>query len=579
MAIVQISRITQRKGLTEDLPQPLAGAELGWAIDQRRLFIGNGELADGAPVVGNTEILTEFSDVLAFTTGYTYKGEAGGYTVQTGPTVSSPISQSIQSRLDSIAIITDFGATGDGVTDDTAAINRALYQLYCRQTNTQTRRGLYFPAGTYLITDTIKIPSYAFIYGDGPESTIIKFSVNAWTSTIAYTVGILVSYSGSYYRSVAEVPIGTNISDLNFWSPEPLPAYIAQTADSLQQTGINSTTNGATAPLDINVVNMGFATTQMHDGILVENATKSVTFDRVAIFGPLISTQINTAVDDISAVRYASTASLVCTQVAFYDCVFQGWTYGQATDQEINGCAITNCYFNTLYRGIYLGGVTPENGGASGVKILHNTFDQIYHEGIVFDNVELNMSGFNIFYNVGNELQTAPLSSGSSTAVISINADQNISVGDMFERTTAQANSTNPRIQLNNTASIGYDSASQVQLGTYVRETGTKATLTNNSSGTLYDFPASDIPALKMDYTIKRNTLVRTGTITIVADAEDSAGDFSYTDDFTENNRTGVLLSASDTSISGGNIVISWSTDDTGNNATIYYSITHLYRA
>ena len=50
MAIVQISRITQRKGLQDDLPQ-LAGAELGWSVDERRLFIGNGELADGAPVV------------------------------------------------------------------------------------------------------------------------------------------------------------------------------------------------------------------------------------------------------------------------------------------------------------------------------------------------------------------------------------------------------------------------------------------------------------------------------------------------------------------------------------------------
>ena len=67
MAIVQISRITNRKGLEVDLPQPLAGAELGWAIDERRLWIGNGELAEGAPIVGNTEILTEFSDILAFT--------------------------------------------------------------------------------------------------------------------------------------------------------------------------------------------------------------------------------------------------------------------------------------------------------------------------------------------------------------------------------------------------------------------------------------------------------------------------------------------------------------------------------
>ena len=60
MAIVQISQITNRKGLAADLPQ-LAGAELGWSTDTRQLFIGNGTLADGAPVIGNTEILTEFS--------------------------------------------------------------------------------------------------------------------------------------------------------------------------------------------------------------------------------------------------------------------------------------------------------------------------------------------------------------------------------------------------------------------------------------------------------------------------------------------------------------------------------------
>ena len=62
MAIVQISQITNRKGLQENLPQ-LAGAELGWSIDQRRLFIGNGTLQEGAPEIGNTEILTEFSPI------------------------------------------------------------------------------------------------------------------------------------------------------------------------------------------------------------------------------------------------------------------------------------------------------------------------------------------------------------------------------------------------------------------------------------------------------------------------------------------------------------------------------------
>ena len=164
MAIVQISRITQRKGLQENLPQ-LAGAEFGWSIDERRLFIGNGTLEEGAPVIGNTEILTEFSDIFEFQSTYTYKGEAAGYVVQTGPTAGNPVTQSLQSWLDQFATVKDFGAVGDGVTDDTAAINRALYQLYCREVNPEIRRGLFFPAVVYLVSDTILIPTFATLYG------------------------------------------------------------------------------------------------------------------------------------------------------------------------------------------------------------------------------------------------------------------------------------------------------------------------------------------------------------------------------------------------------------------------------
>ena len=60
MAIVQISQIKHRRGTNENLPQ-LGSAELGWSVDTQQLYIGNGTLAEGAPDIGNTEILTELS--------------------------------------------------------------------------------------------------------------------------------------------------------------------------------------------------------------------------------------------------------------------------------------------------------------------------------------------------------------------------------------------------------------------------------------------------------------------------------------------------------------------------------------
>jgi fructosamine-3-kinase len=77
--IVQISRIQHRRGKRTDLPQ-LAAGELGWVIDEQRLFIGNGTVADGAPAVGNTEIVTSGSSAFTTALTHTYKGYLGDAT-------------------------------------------------------------------------------------------------------------------------------------------------------------------------------------------------------------------------------------------------------------------------------------------------------------------------------------------------------------------------------------------------------------------------------------------------------------------------------------------------------------------
>ena len=533
MAIVQISKITHRKGLDENLPQ-LSGAELGWSVDAQQLYIGNGTLEEGAPVIGNTEILTEFSDILAYNTIYTYKGDVAGYTVQTGPVPGSPVTQSLQSRLDSYAIVTDFGAVGDGITDDTAAINRALYQIYCREINPQIRRALFFPAGIYRVQETIIIPPYATLYGEGANNSIIQLDVTSGDST------------------------------LNF--------YVARTGDSLQQTGVNIGNNGAIFPQYINISDMGFSSLDDSPDIFLIDRAANCKFQSVKFEGPFVQADLDTDLDDVAGIRFDSTPSLVCNQISFDDCIFKGTTYAINTDEQIRGITVSKSQFDTLYQGILLGTDTPILGGPTGFRIVHNMFDNIYDKGIFIGPVSLNISGYNIFYDVANNFggTTSP-----AAPVIEFENADNISIGDMFQRSDEYV-STFKRIELNNTASIAITNGSQIEVGTYNRYSGILFTLVNNTSSatTINTISITKYQAWAIDYTIVRDTAVRTGKFIITAaDADDSSLTLSFNDDYTENTSTGTTLTATQV---GDNISWKYTTSSTGVNGSLSYSITHL---
>lgn len=524
MAIVQISRIQHRKGLQENLPQ-LAGGEFGWSLDQRRLYIGNGTLVEGAPVIGNTEVLTEFSDLLSIATSYTYKGEAAGYIVKTAePAVERTLSR----KLDDFASVKDFGAVGDGEADDTDAINRAFYELFCREKNPEVRRSLYFPAGVYRTSDTILVPPYAKVWGEGVESSIIRLD-----------------------------PQDSSV-----------PTFVIRTTDSLQQTGVNIGANSAILPQYIEVSSMSIESTLENHVLLIESAQQCY-FDSVNFSGPLQKTDLNDAAKSTILVEVEGTAATTPEMITFNKCGFKGATYGVKADANSRGFTFTNGRFELLWRGVQLGENTTDVG-PQGYRITQNLFNNIADSGVYFRNVSNNVSGFNIFLDVANTFNGI---GNPSESVIQILSNDNVSMGDMFERPDSD-DLIHTRVDIgNDVRGMYFDNANGQAMGNYRREYGARVTLADNQSSAqnVLVRQKNDFYSFVIDYSISRGDAQRTGQLTVSLGK--GSNSLSYFDDYTENGSTGIVLSVSEL---GTNFYIKYTSTNTGADGYINYSLRHL---
>ena len=137
---------------------------MAWAVDSQELYIGNGAVAEGAPYVGNTKVLTEHDNLLELIESYRYG--------RNEPSITQSVFRTLQEKLDDRVNVKDFGATGNGTTDDTQAFQNALDQLY-RNTSTEFRKQLYVPTGHYRIAGTLRIPSYAILDGESQVGTVL----------------------------------------------------------------------------------------------------------------------------------------------------------------------------------------------------------------------------------------------------------------------------------------------------------------------------------------------------------------------------------------------------------------------
>lgn len=330
MAVVQISKIQVRRGKktsNSGVPQ-LSSAEFAWAVDTQELYIGNGSVTEGAPYVGNTKIITEHDNILSLGNGYQFAAD--------DPAINSVVSRSLQSKLDEYVSVKDFGAVGDGVTDDTVAFQTALNRLF-RNVNVNYKKTLIIPNGIYFLDpmspNPLAIPDGAIIRGETQNHAIINIgSANILTET-ATGLGATSFTSGNRPKNI-------QIANLT----------IQRTTGSLVLTGV----------ADSILLGVKFVGTYV-----LGNTVSNLDTEPPAIFWN--NTLAGTAVDNLKlqqctfqgvsvAVRCLQSA-VFDTRVKFEDCKFfvcNTGIYIAGVSGQGNHWQITDCDFEEIAANAFL---------------------------------------------------------------------------------------------------------------------------------------------------------------------------------------------------------------------------------
>ena len=278
-------------------------------------------------------------------------GEKYGWSRSLTLTVKVPVQWSGK-----IINVKDFGAAGDGITDDYTAVRAAYDSLNSGDT-------IYFPAGTYALSSSFPSKSMFKMVGDGVDVTIIKPHPSSVKD------GML--FDGIFNDSI--------ISDLTFDSTAGLTSHLLRfkgsrnVFDSIKMSSFNSAVVGVYSANPFELIN--------NDHLIMRNCT----FVNAGNPGNLSLGNCQQVLLDSCEFVGAKECSILTGAkggqcISFVNCTAR--SYDDSEDGYFDGrWFVTSDYWGSVNR-IYFGGCTSTDIAPPPVDGYHlNTGEQFLIEG------------------------------------------------------------------------------------------------------------------------------------------------------------------------------------------------------
>ena len=296
--------------------------------------------------------------------------------------------RNLSNRSTDFVSVKDYGAVGDGTTDDTAAIQAAV----------TAASQVFIPPGTYKISSAIVLPANVELYGNGDASVLKLYANTVMLSVLTSSVTIrdlkIDGNSGAYTN------VSNNAVYVNWTGSAQSRVVIKRvTIRNIAGAGVIALGVSGTPSSDIRIEGNDIENTGTH-GIIVQDYVSNVFIlgNRVKATGLLVADR-----PGITAARYGSNVTIANNICIGSVSALGSSVHGISSDLTTNSTISGNVISNWVGYGI-------EVGGSSNCTISANSINTTARAGIAISGNQTDpLLGSNVSI-IGNNITSAATS-------------------------------------------------------------------------------------------------------------------------------------------------------------------------